>query len=113
MHADGLTPLQLDVVQFFCALRVGVDAAMTSSGITALMAASQRDHARIVAALVEGGASLELTSHDGRTALAIAGVCALSPGKGGCGTEFWYAGQVVCLWISSFCVKRSGGWKGG
>lgn len=36
------------------------------------MAASQRDNAQIVSVLLDAGAALELTSRDGRTALAIA-----------------------------------------
>lgn len=68
----GPCAAQLDVCLWLCALRVGVDAAMTTSGITALMAAAQRDHAQVVAALVDAGAALELTSSDARTALAIA-----------------------------------------
>ena len=64
--------VQLDVILWFCALRVSADAAMTSSGVTALMAAAQRDHARVVAALLDAGADPELAAHDGRTALAVA-----------------------------------------
>ena len=45
---------------------------MTTSGITALMAASQRDHVEVVTALLGAGGKLELLSSDGRTALAIA-----------------------------------------
>lgn len=65
-------PVQLDVCLWLCSLRVGVDAAMTPSGVTALMAAAQRDHVGVVAALIEAGATLELAASDSRTALAIA-----------------------------------------
>jgi hypothetical protein len=64
--------MQVAVVNWLIARGADVNAAMSGTGVTPLIAAAQKDHARAVAALAAAGAELDAAAADGRTALAVA-----------------------------------------